>query len=307
MRFHLASLFYALIFSCLLGYTFTTIDNQNSTADLVDLVRPAVVQVAVKISGIPTMNAIPPSLANCFRTLSVCTVGTGFFVNSDGDVVTASHVANGGQGNPSELGIQQIIQILAARGIQATSIIAVSIPNVETSHIVVSGGIKLFSVELTAVDPQHDIAIFHTKINPFTNMPKTFAGLGTVGFPQTKATFVQLSLRRPRDGEEVFACGFPFGEPGLVITSGAIASAWKSETLITAAGTQNPMSIGAYWADLSINPGNSGGPVFRPRDQAVIGMAVESKGNLGVLVPSKYISDFLQIHGIKWNQATDTH
>src|ERR1035437_8438710 len=49
--------------------------------------------------------------------------------------ITASHVANGVQGNPSELGIQQIIQILAARGIQATSIIAVSIPNVETSHI----------------------------------------------------------------------------------------------------------------------------------------------------------------------------
>jgi S1-C subfamily serine protease len=279
---------------------------QKSTADLVDLVRPAVVQVVVKIT-LPSFNrTIPPPLDQLFLNRPVFVVGTGFFVNAAGDVVTASHVANGLQvpGRPPELGVQQIIQILKANGIDAIAAIGVSIPNVETSRLKVESGTLLFPATLTATDADHDIAVFHATVNPFTNMPKTFGGPGAVGLPQTKAGFVHLATKRPRDAEEIFACGFPFGEPGLVTTSGTIASAWKSETLLTArasSGIPNPTEV--YWADLRVNPGNSGGPIFRMRDHAVLGIVVENEGNLGFVVPAKYVADFLKAHGIQWNPA----
>jgi S1-C subfamily serine protease len=87
---------------------------------------------------------------------------------------------------------------------------------------------------------------------------------------------------------------------------GAIASAWKTESLITAtaAGFSRPAEV--YLVDLRINPGNSGGPIFRRDDQAVLGMAVESKGSLGVVVPAKYIAQFLKGHGIQWMPAANT-
>jgi len=114
-------------------------------------------------------------------------------------------------------------------------------------------------------------------------------------------------VKRPRDGEEIFACGFPFGEPGLVTTSGAIASAWKTDLLIAAKAAGVVETVETYWADLRINPGNSGGPVFRTSDQSVLGMAVEFKGTLGVVVPAKYIAEFLKAHAIQWSSAADAH
>jgi S1-C subfamily serine protease len=231
-------------------------------------------------------------------------VGTGFFVNAAGDVVTASHVAIGIQGSAPEPGIQQIIQILEANGIHAAPYIAVSIPNVETSHLTIASGSELFPATLAAADAEHDIAVFHATVNPFTKMQKTFGGSGAAGLPQATATFVHLALSRPHDGEEIFACGFPFSEPGLVTTSGTIASAWKTETLLTATGAGLLRPVDTYWADLRANPGNSGGPVFRTRDQAVVGMVVQGKGSLGVVVPAKYVSEFLKAHGIQWSAAT---
>ena len=291
MRIALASLLSAFITVCLLISESTTTAAQKSTADLVDLVRPAVVQVAVKITDIPRTKPIPSPLDQYFRGGVIFVVGTGFFINDAGDVVTASHVATGVQGMPLQPGIQQIIQTLEANGIHAEPRIGVSIPNVETSQLRVSGGTDLFPATLVAVDTQHDIAVFHATVNPFTNMPRTFSGPGANGLPQTKAKFVHLALNRPRDGEEIFACGFPFGEPGLVITSGIIASAWKTNTLTAVAGTGISLPIDTYWADLRVNPGNSGGPVFRPSDQAVLGMVVQLRGSLGVVVPAKYVSE----------------
>lgn len=301
----LAFIFFLIACSaiCLFAKSPTT----KSTADLVDLVRPSVVQVAVELTPLDPRSAIPSPLDQCFRGGAICVVGTGFLVNSTGDVVTASHVANGIQGNAQALGVQQIIQMLEANGIHAEPRIAVSIPNVETSHLTVASASQLFPATLVAADAEHDIAVFHATVNPFTDMPKTFGGSGTAGLSQAKARFVHLALKRPRDGEEIFACGFPFGESGLVTTSGAIASAWKSETLSTAKATVRPLPVDIYQVDLRLNPGNSGGPVFRMQDQAVLGMAVELKGNLGIVVPAKYIAEFLKAHGIQWSSAANIH
>ncbi len=262
----------------------TSATPQKNTADLIALVRPAVVQVFVRITDVPRPEPLPVSkpVQDCFAaTRSMCVVGTGFFIDGAGDVVTASHVANE---------VQQIIQVLGANGIHADAGIGVSMPNVETKTLTFASNVQDFAATLIAMDAEHDMAAFDPPINPFTNMPWTFGGPGAENLPQTKATSVHLSVDRPRDGEEVFACGFPFGESGLVTTSGAIASAWKTELLLTAAAAGKTSPIDVYWADLRINPGNSGGPVFRTSDQGVVGMAVELKGSIGVVVPAKYVA-----------------
>jgi S1-C subfamily serine protease len=307
MRFALIFPLFALTGVWLLTAESSTTAAQKSTADLVELVRPAVVQVAVHITGPYGRNAAPPPLDRCFRNGTMCVVGTGFFINAAGDVVTASHVANGIQGTAPQPGTQQIMQMLGANGIHAITIIGVSIPNVETSRMLMASGTQFFPATLVATDTEHDIAVFHATVNPFTNMPRTFGGPGAAGLPQATAKFVSLALSRPRDGEEIFACGFPFGEPGLVTTSGTIASAWKTETLPTAAADGFPHSVDVYFADVRINFGNSGGPVFRSLDQAVLGMVIGFEGNLGIVVPAKYVSEFLTARGIQWEPATHIH
>ena len=121
------------------------------------------------------------------------------------------------------------------------------------------------------------------------------SGSGAAGLPEAKATFVQLSVKRPRDGEEIFACGFPFGEPGLVTTSGAIASAWKTDLLIAAKAAGVVETVETYWADLRINPGNSGGPLLNKRGQAigVVSFKLRSSENLNFAVPINYVRGLL--------------
>jgi S1-C subfamily serine protease len=276
-----------------------TLSKQNA-ANEIDIVRPAIVQVSIRITDInrPQVLPVPKPIDDCFReNYGTCVLGTGFFVNADGDVVTACHVAND---------VQQIIQTLGANGVHAIAIIGVNLPNFESKHLTVSSSTQIFPSTVTAVDPKRDLATFHPANNPFTNMRKFVGGPGAVGYPEAKADFLRLGISRPRDGDEILACGFPFGESGLVTTAGAIASAWKTEVLLTAKAAGLSDSTETYWVDLRINPGNSGGPVVRIHDHAVLGIVVESRGSLGMVVPAKYIVDFLKTNAIKCNLAGES-
>ncbi|GAC1665156.1 MAG: hypothetical protein NVS9B4_20760 [Candidatus Acidiferrum sp.] len=109
-------------------------ESQKSTSDLIELVRPAVVQIYVRITDPKgPRESLPGSkpVQDCFGGKPVCIVGTGFFINDAGDVVTASHVA---------ADVQQIIQILETNGISASAAIGVSIPNIETKNLIVASG-----------------------------------------------------------------------------------------------------------------------------------------------------------------------
>jgi len=191
--------------------------------------------------------------------------------------VTACHVAND---------VQSVIKILGDLGIQAISVAGFSLPNKETNGIKSISDTYGVNATLVATDPLHDLALFHIEPNPSTK-PKT--------------PFVRLSNTAPNDGDAIFSCGFPFGEPGIVTTSGAIASASKLAVLITAASAGAIGKIFVYWVDLAVNPGNSGGPIFSNADQSVLGIVVENEGSLGIVVPSTYIIDFLESHNIRWN------
>jgi S1-C subfamily serine protease len=264
---------------------------QFSNSDWVEGLRPSVVLIAVQIKPESAGKPLPSPFDRMFSSFGMLIIGSGFFVNNSGDVVTASHVASGVQapGRPPEPGAQQIIQVLEASGIKAEVVIGRSAPHTGglPNNNVAAENYTLTSASLVAVDPEHDIAVFRPILNPIIDR-------------HFNPTFLTLALARPRDTDEIFACGYPFGALGMVTTSGAIASAWKSQVLLT---SKTQSSVETYWVDLRINPGNSGGPVFRMRDHGVLGMAVEGAGSLGIVVPAKYIAEFLSEQKIEWHAS----
>jgi S1-C subfamily serine protease len=273
-------------------------------ADLIDIVRPSVVKVEVIIRdfGRRLPPQVPPGIRNCFGETERCIVGTGFFVNSNGDVITACHVVDGYTDAP---GVKQIIEILNAVGIRSEMVIGVAIPNIDTERIVIASGTMVYPASTVATDPAHDVALIRPINNPFTRTVKLFGGNAAQGFPEGKPTFVTFSVARPRDGEDIFACGYPFGQSGLITTSGTLASAWNTMPLLRAesAGVKFPVEV--YWVDLRVSPGDSGGPVFKVSDQSVIGIAVEEATGhgVGIVIPAKFVTAFLKSQGVTFASA----
>ena len=104
----------------------------------------------------------------------------------------------------------------------------------------------------------------------------------------------------------------------LVTTSGHVASAWSSTTVLVrpprAAGFEMPRMLDRYLVDVEVNPGNSGGPVYCVEDAGIIGVVVSTKaasvtgrvsdpGVYGVglahVVPEQYVVDLLNKHGVR--------
>jgi S1-C subfamily serine protease len=277
----------------------------KTLTELINVVRPSVVQIAVKVSG----GHPPKEYAGCFQG-PLCVVGTGFFVNSSGYVVTAFHVMEGydskdkdGKVIAQHPGVKEVIAAAEQSGTHAQLIIGVAFPNAETSAITISSDIKGFPAKTIATDPSHDLAVIQATGDPFSDMDKAVSGTQTAGIPKSKAGFVTFSTSRPSDGEEVFALGYPFFSFSPVSTSGKVASAWNFRTLIRAQAAGFSEAVEVYELDLGINPGNSGGPIFKSSDQSVLGVGVEAIGSLGVAVPAKFVTQLLDANKITWHSA----
>ena len=105
----------------------------------------------------------------------------------------------------------------------------------------------------------------------------------------------------------------------LVTTSGHVASAWSSTTVLVRpprapAGFEMPRMLDRYLVDVEVNPGNRGGPVYCVEDAGIIGVAVSTKaasvtgrvsdpGVYGVglahVVSAQYVVDLLNKHGVR--------
>ena len=271
-------------------------------SDLVEQVRSSVVRIIVNVNGgildQSTLSNLPQGIRDCFSPTGVqCIVGTGFFVNSSGDVVTAAHVAQA---------VSEIGKALHSAGRSSTVFVGVSFPNVDTPSVKIESSTQAYPLDLVGIDVTHDLAVEHSRINPFAGMVSPFGGTGAGGIPTAKASFVRLAVDRALDGQDVFACGFPFGSAGMVTNSGNVGSAWNSENLLTAKAAGVANSVDVYQADLRINPGNSGGPMFRVSDQAVLGVVIEERGTLDTVVPSKYVADFLSKENIAFTLSNTT-
>lgn len=269
---------------------------QRTLPDLIEQVRQSVVQVTITIPhpGIPFSEVPIPEKERAYFAKPFFVLGTGVFINSDGVVLTAAHVAQDAE---------MILADFAKVGVKAIVNISVQQPNVDSGKILVAAGNIDVPAVLVGIDPSRDVSALRPLQNPFKELPTVIGGVGAKDVPRPKPLVAKFGLERPRDGQSIFACGFPKGSPGLITTSGSIASAWNSENLVAAQKNGSDKTIGIYQADLRINPGNSGGPVFRESDQALIGIVVEigpDRGGLGIIVPAKEITAFLSSMGIAW-------
>lgn len=274
--------------------------------DAIDIIRQTVVQVRVfgEDAYDPTENKVIPILTSI--------VGTGFIVNKDACVVTASHVISDGKG---------ILDLMKARN----PMIQVGLASENTDSI--RGNFTFVDCDILGTDDVHDLALLKLKRNPFKD--EVSSGITTDGRSSPLLHgIVVLSPNRPKEGIDVAISGYPLESTVLVTNRGSMATVWESNLK----SQQLPKWISSMWpwpefsdfylADVEVNPGNSGGPVYSIEDARVIGMCSASKfapvrdqddelvtvnhrelrysSGLTIVMPSRYIIELLSNHGLSW-------
>ena len=192
-------------------------------ADIVERVKPAVIQVRVEVPGAQTSGmggvdseSLPPGLREFFKRFGqqgmpqqggpnarghgrITGQGSGFFISADGYAVTNNHVVD------------------KAESVQVTT----------------DDG-KIHKAKVIGTDPRTDLALIKVE--------------GGGDFP-----YVKLSDGVPRIGDWVLAVGNPFGLGGTV-TAGIVSARGRD---IGASAYDDFIQI-----DAPVNKGNSGGPTF---------------------------------------------
>jgi putative serine protease PepD len=183
--------------------------------------------------------------------------GTGFFINTDGMVVTARHVVY--PPGISEPAKKIIIQL--------------RMPTIESKTINVLASWFDYPSTVIADDTAHDLVVLKPQSNPFPAIHFIASPKGNVDI---KPVVSRFDAHRLRDGETVFTSGYPLDLPILITTSGALAS---SDPMVYEQSSDRRYHVeDIYWADIHNNPGNSGGPLFSRTTAAVIGIVLMYKG-----------------------------
>ena len=235
----------------------------------IDQLRASTVQIRVTALG------ISPEIAKKFNwNRASRPIGSGFIVNSEGYVITANHVINGGQQMLSQIGKAEF------KGME------VGVPFQESENS--SGNFQGFSYQIIGQDIQNDLAILKLQPNPF-EMKKT----GITGVPLNIAPVV-LDTKAPKDGTAIAISGYPFGQPILFTNSGAIA----------AAQAKMPVDGKDYdylhVADLVAHPGNSGGPAYEIESGRVIGVCFARGSGFALLIPAHHVVELLRKYSVRW-------
>lgn len=277
-----------------------TTEKAPSLPEMIENVRGTIMGIVVAVS--PGQSVVPSNIDRCFNGLT-CVVGTGFFVSDKADLVTAAHVADD---------VEILIQRLTAIHILATASLEVALPNYETHTARISSNHSRYDFRVLAKDDGHDIAILSpTSPNLFEQMKHLSIRVGDNVITNNQRAVI-FDLARPRDGEDVFACGYPLGAEDLTTTSGHIATSWASEVPKHARDSGGSQPIDVYRLDLTTTFGDSGGPAFRSKNQAVIGMVVGGQGSAGgggwtaTIIPSHYITELLDKNHVTWKSSTPT-
>ena len=274
-------------------------------AQAVDHVRPSIVQITFFATDLK--DDAHSQFGSPFVSQPL---GTGFFVSSDGCVITARHVIHEGY---------RYVEHFRADAKRLH--VGLAQPNTENMR----GNFVLVDFEVLDEDDCHDLALLRLKRNPFKGEVGRMFG----NVPLLFDTIV-LNPERPKDGTAIGISGYPLGQPVLVTNGGWIATSWAFDITEVAMPEapewfRRPDIADSYLADVEVNPGNSGGPVYLVENGTVVGLCVASKpvpvwdqqGNsvalddkrvlyyssgLTVVVPSCYVIELLRKHGLNWSQ-----
>jgi S1-C subfamily serine protease len=201
------------------------------------------------------------------RDVEIAT-GTGFFVNSEGLLLTSHHVVAGGRQRRRIAGEEAEVERVVER-IEAV--------------VASAGGPQRLSASLLAVDADKDLAL----------LTVTAGGLGYLPLGDSAAA---------RAGEPTTVLGFPLGravEVGRTDAPEVVPQLTVSPGSLSARRDDEAGSARYLQTDATLNPGNSGGPLL-DADGYVLGV-VEMKLNgatgLGFAVPVNLVKDFLETTG----------
>jgi S1-C subfamily serine protease len=230
-------------------------------------------------------------------------VGTGFFVHSEGLVLTAKHVTEGAS------------RAMAMHP-QAKLLVGLAMPNI-SGPISIRQNFELVQCDVVEEDARHDLALLRLATNPFNSGRPSGVHRTPDGGMGVNSLFglAPLTLSRPRDGEDIAVSGYPLSNPTLITTSGIIASSWATDTMDVVPegapeGFTMPDIKDSYLADVAVNPGNSGGPVYLRDVGHVIGVCVAFRiaeadaggvplmynSGLSIVVPINYGVELLGRH-----------
>ena len=164
-------------------------------------IRSSVVQISFSAFNLSTEE----SKKHGGRTWMVQPIGTGFFVNSDGMVITANHVIQSGLDNIKNF---------------RAEIKNVSVGLAQANSENMRGNFNLVSFDIIEQDTIHDLALLQLKANPFRGQVKSGFMINdkesvlTVGVSD-------LYLNRPDEGSLMGISGYPLGENILISTGGS--------------------------------------------------------------------------------------
>jgi S1-C subfamily serine protease len=259
-------------------------------------VKPSVVQIVGEVDSIRRI------------------VGSGFFINGDGLVLTASHVAD----------VYEAVQ--QSPGTRKNVYLGIALPDPRThgiSGITVYQSFYLLPFTVLLRDRIHDVAILKPVKNPFAKdqTPIIFK----IGDQELRIEpgYVRLRKESVRDGEEIGFSGYPLARNFLVNKNGIVATSEivLSDEELRALGHEIKQHESPVFIAIAamINQGLSGSPLF-DMEGRVVGickghvrapvageMVVQGPGQqlwtdagIGLVVPIKYAVDLMEQNSIHW-------
>jgi S1-C subfamily serine protease len=240
------------LFIC--GAAISAMENAKA-ADLVAVtknVRGDIVQI---VTPVPGKNAMM--------------LGSGFWLNTDGLVVTCLHV----------VGANLTGVILVRSAVDAS--LDLSKGNV------IDANWQATPAKVVAVDEKNDLAILKVASNPFKSPPIAIVQFGPVRLTaHFSAVTLQTSL--PDPGQRILLSGFPLGQPYMIVQEGTVAS--------IAYGLPGWGPTVKILASTLANHGNSGAPIFDDQGKVTGVLEGEDEGpdqartGISIVIPAFYVS-----------------
>ena len=275
--------------------------------DAIDMVRPSVVRIFWFVRDLTPEQLANEQVAEQVRRLPYPGIfggvlGTGFFVNDDGYVITAAHVLDA-----------------AKRMVEDTPDFKVEIglglapPDQEHARLRVA----ILGGEIVDGDHSHDLALLRTQNG--TPFKEPFMQNGEiVEIPHAVA---RLQPAQPRDGDDIACSGYPLNNMAMITTHGVVAASyWVDEITVPDPDEPNESTLvqrASFLGDLQVNGGNSGGPVYAVADGCVLGMVsgtllaplhvsggdptlLRAGAGLSIVTPSYFVVEFLERNSVAW-------